>query len=174
MKFSSSLKFNAVAEWWDDYIAYVQSSSWPLSASLTLFVASYSALKKYIFQLEKQFLDNDSALHDLEASHERSRLIASGTASTVKIADKIFTGLLDKELDKIVTFYKDQEAELEREIHALEADIELKDAQGPSPARSEYDDDDEDDDDDDEEPGKRSECRRKRSTPNVHVLTYFG
>jgi hypothetical protein len=26
MKFSSALKFNAVPEWWDDYIAYVSSS----------------------------------------------------------------------------------------------------------------------------------------------------
>lgn len=158
MKFSSSLKFNAVAEWWDEYIAYVYNKKIYAHPAHAV-VARYSALKKYIFQLEKQYHDEGSALHDLEASNERSRLIASGTGSTTKMADKIFTGLLDKELDKIVTFYQDQEAELAKDIQTLETDIAEKDAQGPSPPGSEFDDDEDDDDDDDEEQGRRSECR---------------
>ncbi|KAF9021958.1 Sodium/sulfate symporter [Hymenopellis radicata] len=51
MKFSSSLKFNAVSDWWDDYIAY-------------------DTLKKFIYQLEKQQQHNglSDSYHDLEAN----------------------------------------------------------------------------------------------------------
>jgi hypothetical protein len=108
--------------------------------------------------LEKQFHEADSALNDLEASHERSRLISSNRhAAGLKAADTIFSGLLDKELDKIVAFYTDQEAELKKEIEALERDIVLKTAEGPSPVGSDYEDDDDDEDDEDEEDGKRRE-----------------
>jgi phosphate transporter len=141
MKFSSSLKFNALAEWWDYYI-------------------SYSALKKQIFQLEKQYHDGESALHDLEAFNERSRLMTSETSGNgvpTKSADIIFSGLLDKELEKITEFYKEQEADIERDLETLEADIISKDEEGPSFGYSEYDDDEDDDDDDDEEDAKRRE-----------------
>lgn len=140
MKFSSSLKFNALAEWWDYYI-------------------SYSALKKHIFQLEKQYHDGESALHDLEAFNERSRLMANeaGNGVPMKSADVIFSGLLDKELEKIIEFYKEQEADVERVLETLETDIMKKDAEGPSFGYSEYDDDEDDDDDDDDEDAKRRE-----------------
>ncbi|CAG8648689.1 16792_t:CDS:2, partial [Acaulospora colombiana] len=91
----------------------------------------YSALKKYIFQLEKQFHETDSALNDLEASHERSRLISSNRhAAGLKAADTIFSGLLDKELDKIILFYAEQEADLKKDIEMLERDIVIKTAEG--------------------------------------------
>lgn len=110
---------------------------------------SYSSLKKHIFALEKQYHDHGLALRDLEASNERSHLM---TADGLSKADKIFSGLLDKELQKIVLFYKEQEKELARDVENLQKDVAQKDTEGPSPTDSIYEDD-EDDEDDDEEDG---------------------
>lgn len=91
MKFSSSLKFNAVSEWWDEYI-------------------NYDALKKYVYQLEKQAVSFRDAAHDLEANEQTSLIQGQDHLST----DALFVPLLDRELKKICLFYEMQEAELLR------------------------------------------------------------
>lgn len=88
------------------------------------------------------------ALRDLEASNERSHLM---TADGLSKADKLFSGLLDKELQKIVLFYKEQEAELARDIETLERDIAQKDTEDPSPHDSAYEDEEDDEEDEDED-----------------------
>ncbi|KAG8798842.1 low-affinity phosphate transporter, partial [Serendipita sp. 399] len=195
MKFSSSLKFNAVAEWWDEYIAY-------------------SALKKYIFQLEKQYHDSTTlggaAATDLEATDERTSLLLRTTTTNLlhhnnrdedehgnsaqfvnnrdsrhlralQSADKIFSGLLDKELEKIVRFYRTIEADLHRDMVALESDVAMKDAQGASPTNSGFFDEDDEEDEEDEEDGKgrsASGVRRQRtaspSDVRYSISDYYG
>ncbi|EMD33375.1 hypothetical protein CERSUDRAFT_117988 [Gelatoporia subvermispora B] len=127
MKFSSSLKFNAVPEWWDDYIAY-------------------DTLKKYIYQLEKQQAGLRDSYHDLEAN-ERSSLMANEDSSST---DTLFIPLLDRELRKICAFYEDKEKELLKDLASLERLVEQQEEAGPD-ARYEYLDHMEDDDDDEEE-----------------------
>ncbi|KAF9048928.1 SPX domain-containing protein [Panaeolus papilionaceus] len=108
MKFSSSLKFNAVSDWWDEYIAY-------------------DSLKKTIYQLEKRQHGQDHLLApDLEAN-ERSTLLGEGDATST---DTIFIPLLDHELRKIVMFYQHQEKELMDDLKDLEKDIALQDELG--------------------------------------------
>ncbi|KAF9521492.1 SPX domain-containing protein [Crepidotus variabilis] len=129
MKFSSSLKFNAVSEWWEEYIAY-------------------DALKKYIYQLEKQqvgrdrdresHLSHSQILHqqqtplipDLESnSNEHTSLLPSSPPGpgTNSNTDALFTTLLNRELHKIESFYALQAKELLAELEELERDVELQD-----------------------------------------------
>ncbi|THH04259.1 hypothetical protein EW145_g5656 [Phellinidium pouzarii] len=136
MKFSNSLKFNAVADWWDEYIAY-------------------SALKKQIYQLEKKGGQNTpwEREHDLESS-ERSALM--GHDATSSLTDDIFRPSLDYELKKICDFYGAQESELLHEVEELEELVKLKEEESLLGADQRYmdtADDDDDDDDDDDRPG---------------------
>ena len=130
--------------------------------------ARYSALKKHIYALEKQYAGVDGRMDDLEAAtNERSTLLGGGGdvrdgfgfgfgggAATGggggggHPADDMFSSLLDRELEKIVRFYREQEAEVLRELYQLEADIAQIDAEGPS-VRSPYDEFDEDEEDED-------------------------
>ena len=154
---SSSLKFNAVAEWWDEYIAYVFLATTSVSTAavanhLDLFSSPrYSALKKHIYALEKQYARLDGRIDDLEAAtNERSTLLGGVRALTgvggAHPADDTFSSLLDRELEKIVRFYREQETELLRELHQLEADIAQRDADGPVvTAPYDYFDEDEED-----------------------------
>ncbi|KAG8906395.1 low-affinity phosphate transporter [Tulasnella sp. 403] len=131
MKFSNSLKFNAVPDWWDEYIAY-------------------SALKKKIYELSVQFdLEPAAGQHQ---PYERARLLESGTTS----ANDIFTPLLDRELDKIAAFYTTQEKEMLDELEELRALVERTEEEGLD-ATPYYDDDDDDDEDDDEDETQRSQ-----------------
>ncbi|KIJ51071.1 hypothetical protein M422DRAFT_204101 [Sphaerobolus stellatus SS14] len=118
MKFSQSLKFNAVADWWDDYIAY-------------------GYLKKQIYLLEKQ-----------QAPAPRYRDVEEGEAllRNGEGTDKYFRPLLDKELLKITTFYESQQKELYDELDDLEEQIRRKDEQGLRPEGAYADVDDDDDD----------------------------
>ncbi|KAJ6543566.1 SPX domain-containing protein [Mycena vulgaris] len=147
MKFSSSLKFNAVAEWWDEYIAY-------------------DTLKKYIYQLEKTNHDQ-AAYHDVE-TNERTSLVDRG-AST----DAVFVPLLDRELQKICTFYEAQEKDLMGEVAELEELVHQQEEAGMAGNHyldGPYDDDDDDDDDDDSL--SRSPQRRRRvSTSAGHRVS---
>ncbi|OCH89601.1 Sodium/sulfate symporter [Obba rivulosa] len=127
MKFSSSLKFNAVPEWWDEYIAY-------------------DTLKKHIYQLEKQQAGLRDSYHDLEAN-ERSSLMAGEDSSST---DAVFIPLLDRELRKICAFYEEKEKELLQDVASLERLVEQQEEAGPN-ARHEYLDVDDDDDDEEEE-----------------------
>ncbi|KAJ6489019.1 SPX domain-containing protein [Mycena sanguinolenta] len=135
MKFSSSLKFNAVAEWWDEYIAY-------------------DALKKYIYQLERAQHEH-SAYRDIE-TNERSSLVDRGLQ-----ADNVFTPLLDRELKKICTFYEAQENELKGEVAELEELVRQQDEAGLS-GNHYLDDDEEEEEEDDDDSLSRSPQRRRR------------
>ncbi|KAF9975206.1 low-affinity phosphate transporter [Actinomortierella ambigua] len=110
MKFSHQLQFNVVPEWADYYIAY-------------------SNLKKIIYQTEKDLV-TAAGLHDAETGaiepNERTRLLgAAGTRSDAKTrANNIFLPALDKELEKITTFYYKKERELFGEVETLASDLE--------------------------------------------------
>ncbi|KAJ8518452.1 hypothetical protein ONZ45_g4472 [Pleurotus djamor] len=168
MKFSSSLKFNAVSEWWDDYIAY-------------------DALKKYIYQIEKKQHQPDAPYRDLEAN-ENSSLIPQDVADS----DALFRPLLDRELQKIRIFYEQQEKDLLQDVTELEKMIEQQEATGLAghPYLEELGEDDEDDEEDEEDvdpqspthsrdpTGSTSRRRRRRRTlssagfgraPELHV-----
>lgn len=154
MKFSSALKFNAVADWWEEYIAY-------------------DVLKRYIYQLEKRQQRPDGiepSYSDLEANEQTTLVDHSDTPG----ADSLFKPLLDKELQKIVRFYEAQEQELLNELAVLEQSITQQDEAGLE-AGLDYMDEDEEDEEDDEEDeynmlsrsedyGKRSRRRRHKST----------
>ncbi|KAH9838741.1 Sodium/sulfate symporter [Rhodofomes roseus] len=132
MKFSSSLKFNAVPEWWDEYIAY-------------------DALKKTVYQLEKQQAGLGDSFYsehrDLEANEESALMGSASNAST----DSIFVPLLDRELKKICLFYDTQEKELEEEVEHLQRLVQEQEEVGPDAGHQYMDADTEDDDDDDED-----------------------
>ncbi|KAI5122725.1 hypothetical protein M0805_009810 [Coniferiporia weirii] len=147
MKFSNSLKFNAVADWWDEYIAY-------------------SALKKHIYQLEKTGGQDRSWRrgHDVESS-EHSALMGHDASSSS--TDDVFKPLLDRELKKICDFYEIQEQELLQELEELEGLVKLKDEESLLGADQRYliaDDDDDDDDDDEEQQNNPVGRVRPRST----------
>ncbi|KAK7442505.1 low-affinity phosphate transporter [Stygiomarasmius scandens] len=125
MKFSSSLKFNAVSEWWDEYI-------------------DYDTLKKKIYQLEKQQQTLSDPYHDLE-SNERTALVGHRSG---RPTDSVFIPLLDKELKKVTLFYESQEEELMERLEKLEEEISKQEEQGLE--GDHYQDDFEDDEDDDE------------------------
>ncbi|KAF5326950.1 hypothetical protein D9619_005042 [Psilocybe cf. subviscida] len=144
MKFSSSLKFNAVSDWWDDYI-------------------SYDTLKKHIYQLEKQQHGHER-LHvdvDVEAGEHTSLLEDGGSLSGT---DAVFVPLLDRELKKIELFYEHQLKELVEDLQDLEKDIALQDEIGLQ-GGTYYDDYDgaSDDGDGDDESISRSPDARRRS-----------
>ncbi|KAF8416475.1 SPX domain-containing protein [Boletus edulis BED1] len=128
MKFSSALKFNAVADWWDKYIAY-------------------DVLKRRIYQLEKEHHRLSRINIDLEAN-ERTALVGQPDFSS----DCIFIPLLDQELQKISLFYEEKEKELFAALQTLEEFITEQDEAGAE-AWEHYMDDyaDEEDDDDDEQ-----------------------
>ncbi|SPC66321.1 probable PHO91 - similarity to Pho87p and Pho90p [Ustilago sp. UG-2017b] len=125
MKFSHSLQFNSVPDWADKYIAY-------------------SNLKKAIYIMEKELPSVPNAPYsDLE--NESSRLLFNAETSET---DRTFVPLLDKELDKIVQFYLQKDAELRRDLQQLKDDVhstENQDFQDDS----DYGVSDEDDDDED-------------------------
>ncbi|KAF8799051.1 SPX-domain-containing protein [Phlegmacium glaucopus] len=155
MKFSSSLKFNAVSEWWDEYLAY-------------------DALKKYIYQLEKQQHGHEQLLVYDPESNERSGLLTQQDATST---DSVFIPLLDRELKKLVSFYEHQEKELIDDLEELEKSILEQEEAGLGPGY--YDDltDDDDDDDSLESPERRRHQRRgsrsgylqRSTTRSAHV-----
>ncbi|PPQ83985.1 hypothetical protein CVT25_000531, partial [Psilocybe cyanescens] len=152
-KHSSSLKFNAVSDWWDEYIAY-------------------DTLKKYIYQLEKQQSGRDLSLsRDLE-SNERSALLNEADATET---DGIFIPLLDRELRKIVTFYEHQSKELFDDLEDLEKDVLLQDEIGLQGGEhyDDYEDQDEEDDNDSIS-NSRSPDGRRTSVSRQRKLSAAG
>ncbi|TFK93792.1 Sodium/sulfate symporter [Polyporus arcularius HHB13444] len=132
MKFSSSLKFNAVAEWWDEYIAY-------------------EALKKHLYQLEKQKAGLHEAYHDLEAN-ERTSLMGSGpSASDLTNTDAFFIPLLDRELKKVCMFYEMEEQRLSDEVKALQQEVERQEENGPYAGHQFEDEEDADEEDEEDD-----------------------
>jgi phosphate transporter len=128
---------------------------------------SYDALKKYIYQLEKQQHDLGRSSHDLEAN-ERETLIQQATRTAT---DSVFVPLLDRELKKIVFFYESQEKELLDAVTNLEELVKDQEEAGLA-AEHQYlvDGEEDDDDDDDDEPASPSQesgppkRRRRRSS----------
>ncbi|TFK50172.1 SPX-domain-containing protein, partial [Heliocybe sulcata] len=144
---SSSLKFNAVAEWWDEYIAY-------------------DSLKKAIYQLEKQQASGEHSYADLE-SNERTSLIGRVDSSST---DAIFIPLLDHELKKITSFYETKEGELLHELGGLEEMVSEQDEAGPiadDHYMQDIDEDDEDEEDDDDYESPSRSRTRERSPPHI-------
>ncbi|KAI0288956.1 SPX domain-containing protein [Russula brevipes] len=128
MKFSSSLKFNAVVEWWDEYIAY-------------------DALKKYIYHLERQKHEALVQSHDIDSATERTSLV--DRFGLLQDTDALFKPLLDAELQKISSFYALQEKQLLQELAELEELVKEQDDIGMLAGRFyQWDDDDEEDEDD--------------------------
>lgn len=106
---SSSLRFNAVAEWWEEYIAYED-------------------LKNQIYTLEKQATlssipPGSIPYADLEANEETSLVPSSQT-------DAVFVPLLDKELRKVSLFYEAQEKALLDELEELEGQVTEQELKG--------------------------------------------
>ncbi|KAH7929221.1 Sodium/sulfate symporter [Leucogyrophana mollusca] len=143
MRFSSSLRFNAVAEWWDEYIAY-------------------DALKKYVYQLEKQQHGMDHSYRDLEAN-EQTTLVDHASQSAV---NAVFLPLLDRELKKISLFYESQEKELMGEIAEVEVLIAQHEEAGLD-AGEHYLDEDGDDEDEDEDEDYGEGVRRDQTRPSI-------
>ncbi|KAF8071496.1 SPX domain-containing protein [Lyophyllum atratum] len=141
MKFSSSLKFNAVSEWWEDYI-------------------SYDALKKSIYQLEKQQHGDTLPFRDIEANEAEALLSSADRSNT----DPLFEPLLNKELHKVVSFYEIQEKELQEEVAELEELVARQEEEGLAAGERYLDDpeDDDDDDDDDESVSRSPDATRRR------------
>jgi phosphate transporter len=113
------------------------SSHTPFSLStvdVQLCYDRYDNLKKIIYQVEKDLVAA-GASNDLEAGsgspypdepNERSGLLITGARSKARArANNMFLPALDKELEKIMTFYFKKERELYAEVDALAADIEF-------------------------------------------------
>ncbi|KAF8468533.1 SPX-domain-containing protein [Russula ochroleuca] len=132
MKFSSSLKFNAQVEWWDEYIAY-------------------DALKRYIYHLEKQKHEALLQSHDVESATEQTFLV--DRVAVWQDTDALFKPLLDAELKKISSFYALQETQLLQELAELEELVKEQDEIGMLAGRfysdSQWDEDDDEDEDED-------------------------
>ncbi|KAI0029425.1 SPX domain-containing protein [Vararia minispora EC-137] len=153
MKFSSSLKFNAVVDWWDEYIAY-------------------DTLKKYIYQLEKQQHEAKTQHHDLEAN-EATSLVSDITPDT----DAVFRPLLGDELHKISTFYAHQIKKLIEELEQAEELVREQDELGLVASRLYAVDEDDDEDDEDDEGYTRDPSterpmskRRRRTSLSIGPL----
>ncbi|KAI9456787.1 SPX-domain-containing protein [Russula earlei] len=159
MKFSSSLKFNAEVEWWDEYIAY-------------------DALKKYIYHLEKQKHEALVQSHDIESATERTSLVDN--VGPFEDTDALFKPLLDSELQKISSFYTLQEKQFLQELAELEELVKEQDDLGMLAGQFYGDnqwDDDEDEDDDDWQSTERgqdpstSKHRRRTSTSAARAIS---
>lgn len=125
MKFSHSLQFNSVPDWADHYIAY-------------------SNLKKTIYIMEKELPSvSDAPYSDVET--ESSGLLRNAETSDT---DRNFVPLLDKELNKIVEFYLEKEAELRADLQTLKDDIERTENEDFEDDSDYGMSDDEDEDDD--------------------------
>ncbi|KAG9316116.1 putative sodium/sulfate symporter [Chiua virens] len=152
MKFSSALKFNAVADWWDEYIAY-------------------DVLKRHIYQLEKEH-HRLSQNVDLEAN-EHTALFQPDYSSI----DGVFLPLLDQELHKIAAFYEQKEKELFDELQTLEDLVAEQDAAGVEDWEhymDDYADEEDEEDEEDDHVGDHvhfeGECppkRRRRKSSSV-------
>ncbi|EIE86785.1 hypothetical protein G6F46_002342 [Rhizopus delemar] len=89
MKFSHSLQFNAVPDWIDHYVAYDQ-------------------LKKLIFQIEKEKVDNLNNSVDPEK-----------VGSVTTQGEDRFLSQLDLQLEKVFCFYSEKESELYSQLDDL-------------------------------------------------------
>jgi len=102
---------------------------------------SYSNLKKIIYQVEKDLVAARAPSSDAESGaavpDERTGLLTTSKITQAKArANSLFLPALDKELEKIVTFYYKKERDLYAEVEALASDVEFVENFDPSiPAR---------------------------------------
>ncbi|KAK3844885.1 MAG: SPX domain-containing protein [Linnemannia gamsii] len=115
MKFSHQLQFNVVPEWVDYYLAY-------------------DNLKKIIYQVEKDLVaagaqtdpeSGQTSPYHHEPNESSGLLTAGARAQARAKANNMFLPALDKELEKIMSFYFKKERELYAEVDALASDIEF-------------------------------------------------
>ncbi|KAG0273996.1 low-affinity phosphate transporter [Linnemannia exigua] len=115
MKFSHQLQFNVVPEWVDYYLAY-------------------DNLKKIIYQVEKDLVaagahtdpeSGQASPYHHEPNESSGLLTTSARAQARAKANNMFLPALDKELEKIMSFYFKKERELYAEVDALASDIEF-------------------------------------------------
>ncbi|KAF9110638.1 low-affinity phosphate transporter [Mortierella sp. AM989] len=91
----------------------------------------YSNLKKIIYQIEKDLVaagaDVESGISTQDQEpNEITRLLSPGARTAAKtLGNNTFISALDKELDKIVTFYYKKERELYAEVEALASDVQF-------------------------------------------------
>jgi hypothetical protein len=172
---SSSLKFNAQVEWWEEYIACV-SHCYNEVGVYRLYIHThsdrYDALKKYIYHLEKQQHEALLQSHDIDSATERTSLV--DRAAQLQDTDVLFQPLLDAELQKISSFYALQEKQLLLELSELEELVKEQDDLGMLAGRFYGDnwDEDEDEDEDDWQSAERSQDpstskRRRRASTSV-------
>lgn len=107
----------------------------------------YDALKKYVYQLEKQQAGIRDSYHDLEAANETTSLMGTNDISST---DGQFLPLLDRELKKIDLFYEAQQRELVEDVAELQRLVDKQEESGPD-GDHHFTDLDEDDEDEDEE-----------------------
>ncbi|RCH91994.1 low-affinity phosphate transporter [Rhizopus azygosporus] len=93
MKFAHTLQLNAVPEWLDNYV-------------------SYESLKKLIFQLEKEHVD------DINNNTDPEKIIEHKENGEYK-----FLNALDLQLEKVFDFYTQKESELYQILDQLESEI---------------------------------------------------
>ncbi|CAE6410137.1 unnamed protein product [Rhizoctonia solani] len=151
MKFSNSLKFNANAEWWEEYIAY-------------------SALKKQIYTLESE-LPVPGRSQDVERGEQAALL---GSEHNRQAANAIFQPLLDVELTKVITFYEIQEKELLYDVAELEKLVVRTEEEGINNGNVGIDSDDGSDEDEDEDDARSNggvpSTERRRSGSQSQAL----
>lgn len=110
MRFSQTLQLNAVPEWIDKYVRYLLERH--NRGNLLTFFLSYETLKKLIFQIEKENVENINLNEDPEACFERK-----------EEAESKFLSLLDSQLEKVCGFYTEKESELYSLLDQLEREI---------------------------------------------------
>ncbi|KIY52064.1 SPX-domain-containing protein, partial [Fistulina hepatica ATCC 64428] len=137
--FSSSLRFNALSEWVEEYI-------------------DYDDLKRYIYQLEKELHAQGSSYlsipeHDLEAGVTEHTALVSSAANGLSRNDHSFVALLDPELRKVTAFYEQQAAELDAELDDLDNEVRAAEQQYQEHMHEFRDEDEDEDEDEDVDEG---------------------
>jgi phosphate transporter len=132
----------------------------------------YDALKKYIYQLEKQSVNQP--YRDVEAN-ENSSLIAHADHAQGRNTDALFVPLLDRELEKISRFYDKQQSQAIEDVQELETLIHEEENRPTRRWEDIVEDEDDEDEDDDElghlERGPSRSPDRRRRRPSISVDT---
>ncbi|TPX49455.1 hypothetical protein SeMB42_g01580 [Synchytrium endobioticum] len=129
MKFAHSIRLNAFAEWSDNYM-------------------NYSNLKKLLYRIEKSLMSDVSLPSEAPPAPPATPRASDGDVEidmddeTTRLltpvhpldADALFTMALDKELHRIIAFYREKEAEIYDDVHEFEIDMSYLDS-GQYPRR---------------------------------------
>lgn len=152
MKFSTSLKFNANPEWWDQYIAY-------------------DNLKKTIYELEKKQFARSS--FDLEAGENTALIGGVDDHAHEDPQNAYFASLLDKELHKIVQFYAKESDLLFADLEQTTAEVLRHDEEPPTaPLDHPYNHVDDDGSSDGDEPltaDLDGDAKHSPTSPTRHI-----